>query len=553
MKNVSGISGVIIFTLATLLFSCKNENVPTVTTAAVTNITGTTATSGGTIVFKRSGKIISKGVCWSTGISPTVADTKTIEGGGFGNFLSEITGLKEATVYYVRAYATNSAGTGYGMAMSFTTSSPTVTDMDGNIYQTVIIGYQTWMAENLKTTKYNDGTSIPLITINEEWSKLTTPGYCWYNNEEATYKNTYGALYNWYAVNTGKLCPTGWHVPTMYEEWETLIIYLGGHRIAGGKLKEAGLDHWTRLNTGSTNETGFTALPGGIRNHDGTYLEIGVGGYWWSSTEADLTHAWGRDLLCAGPSTGEVFEYKRSSYSVRCIKDSVDAYVKVPEKVEINPDENPLTQYKQSLPPSEGYIAVLNKDGKWGYVNNDGKVRIECHYEGVSSFKNGKAVVKISSEEDWQTTYHYIDANGNDLGLFFRQIDGTSCDEATVAISDILVQTDFLRNCPDGVMSVYYEGDEGSSGVTFYPNVNIEQLIAKLAKTDNEFGPFYKKFDGSSLEFKDGDFNMYITVNKDAEGIVTSINFSRNYHSMGAHKTFTPKGTGVMVSEGTGA
>ena len=216
-------------------------------------------------------------------------------------------------------------------------------------------------------------------------------------------------------------------------------------------------------------------------------------------------------------------------------------------------DENPLTQYKQSLPPSEGYIAVLNNDGKWGYVYEDGKVLIECQYEGVSSFKNGKAVVKIASDVDWQTKYRYIDANGNDLGLFFSQIDGTSCDEATVAISDILVQTDFLRNCSDGVMSVYYQGDEGSGGETFYPNINIEQLIAKLARTDTEFGPVYKKFDGNSLEFKDGDFNIYITVNKNSEGIVTSINFSRNYHSMGSHKIFTPKGTGVMVSEGSGA
>jgi hypothetical protein len=216
--------------------------------------------------------------------------------------------------------------------------------------------------------------------------------------------------------------------------------------------------------------------------------------------------------------------------------------------------EVPLTQYKQSLPPSEGLIPVRNKDDKWGYVNSDGKVRIECQYEGVSSFKNDKAVVKISSDEDWQKNYHYIHANGNDLGLFFSQIDGTSCAEASVTISDIgLEQTDFLRNCPDGIRSVNYQGDEGSSGETFYPNVNIEQLIDKLARTDNEFGPIYKKFNGSSLEFKDGDVNISITVNKNAEGIVTSIDFSRNYHSMGTHKTFKPKEIGVMVSEHSGA
>jgi len=162
--------------------------------------------------------------------------------------------------------------------------SGTMTDRDGNVYTSVTIGTQTWMVENLKTTKYKDGTDIPLVTDDTEWANLNTPGYCWYNNDAATYKNSYGALYNWYAVSTGKLCPTGWHVPTD-AEWTTLTTYLGGESVAGGKLKELGTTHWTTPNTGATNETGFAALPGGYIYYDGTFDFIGNIGGWWSATE----------------------------------------------------------------------------------------------------------------------------------------------------------------------------------------------------------------------------------------------------------------------------
>jgi uncharacterized protein (TIGR02145 family) len=136
-----------------------------------------------------------------------------------------------------------------------------VTDIDGNVYNTVTIGDQVWMAENLKTTKLNDGTSISNAIDNIAWASLSTPGYCWFINNRATYE-IYGALYNWYAVYTDKLCPTGWHVPSN-SEWTTLTDHLGGAEVAGGKLKESGSSHWASPNTGATNVTGFTALPGG--------------------------------------------------------------------------------------------------------------------------------------------------------------------------------------------------------------------------------------------------------------------------------------------------
>ncbi len=156
------------------------------------------------------------------------------------------------------------------------------------------------MAENLKTTQYNDGTDIPLVTEVTEWINLNTPGYCWYDNDEATYKEIYGALYNWFAVNSGKLCPAGWHIPTD-DEWKILTGNTGWESTTGGTLKETGTTHWMSPNTGATNETGFTALPGGYRHSSiGTYGQMSNTGYWWSSTQASGISAWNRELSAAG-------------------------------------------------------------------------------------------------------------------------------------------------------------------------------------------------------------------------------------------------------------
>lgn len=295
-----------------------------VTTGTISNISYTTATGGGNITFSAVARN-TRGVCWSTSPNPTIElSTKTTNGTGLGSFTSEITGLSPNTTYHVRAYATNSAGTGYGTQLSFTTPD-TITDADGNVYNTVIIGTQVWTAENLKTTKYNDGSNIPLVTDNTSWGNLTTPGYCWYNNDAANHKNVYGALYNWYAVNTGKLCPAGWHVPSD-TEWTTLTDYLGGESIAGGKLKstgtiEDGTGLWHRPNPGATNETGFTAVPGGYRYVDGTFCNIGSDGQWWSSTATFSTDALCRFMLCNNNSVSSFYYNKKKGNSVRCVRD----------------------------------------------------------------------------------------------------------------------------------------------------------------------------------------------------------------------------------------
>jgi uncharacterized protein (TIGR02145 family) len=191
---------------------------------------------------------------------------------------------------------------------------------DGETYKTVKIGTQTWMAENLKTTKFNDGTFIPFVTDNTEWSNLTTPGYCWYNNNEAAYKATYGALYNWHTVSTGKLCPTGWHVPSDVE-WTTLTSFLGGGSVALDKLKEIGLTHWLTRNTGATNETSFTALPGGYRGYDGTFGGVGDYSGWWSSTELSSASAFAREMGYGYTDVKRLNGDKLDGFSVRCLQD----------------------------------------------------------------------------------------------------------------------------------------------------------------------------------------------------------------------------------------
>jgi uncharacterized protein (TIGR02145 family) len=173
----------------------------------------------------------------------------------------------------------------------------TVTDIDGNVYHTVTIGTQTWMVENLKTTHYRDGEAIPYVTDSAIWNGLSTPAYCFYNNDAVANKATYGALYNWYTASSPKLCPVGWHVPTD-AEWTTLMTYLGGQIVAGGKLKEQGTAHWNSPNTGADNSTGFTAVPGGCRTMGLIqFYEIGTFGYWWSSTETSAKFAWYRYIL----------------------------------------------------------------------------------------------------------------------------------------------------------------------------------------------------------------------------------------------------------------
>lgn len=248
--------------------------------------------------------------------------------------------------YTVRLAASNSYGSGIKIKTNYVTVSvfiktDSVTDhRDGHVYKTVRIGDQWWMAENLATTKFADSTDIPLITDNSTWSSLSSPGFCWYKNDSATYAGTYGALYNWYVVNTNKLCPTGWHVPAN-DEWTKLVNYLiaNGYNYDGttteNKIAKAlASDNGWMLSsaTGSVgntdypekrNATSFTALPGGDRNTSGEFFSLGTYGFWWSSTESSTIEAYSRYLYYYYTNLRIIgIANKVNGYSVRCLKDN---------------------------------------------------------------------------------------------------------------------------------------------------------------------------------------------------------------------------------------
>jgi uncharacterized protein (TIGR02145 family) len=176
------------------------------------------------------------------------------------------------------------------------------------------------MAGDLKTTKYNDGSAIPNVTNNSEWISLATGAYCLYNNDIIN-KTLYGALYNWFSVSSGNLCPDGWHVPSD-SEWFTLIDFLGGEAVAGGKLKQSGQSTWLSPNTGATNESGFTALPSGDRiGADGSFYNLGGFAIYWTSDESSFSQAINRVLESNNTNFRIGYDNKTAGFSVRCIKD----------------------------------------------------------------------------------------------------------------------------------------------------------------------------------------------------------------------------------------
>jgi uncharacterized protein (TIGR02145 family) len=258
-------------------------------TREITEIAKTEAASGGIITTDGDGFISSCGVCWSLESNPDTSDFKTNEGNRFEEFRSSLTGLMPDTVYHVRAYAINQAGLSYGNELTFRTlpdiSYGSVMDVVGNTYRTVKIGTQEWMAENLKAHYYNDATPIPLASEDSAWASVTSPAYSYPENIDLW--KLYGSFYNFYAVQTDKLCPAGWRLPSD-TDWETLISYLGGQSVAGGKLKEIGTGHWTSPNAGATNEYGFTGIGGGLRSTVGPYYSVGEGEYYWSTTQPSI-------------------------------------------------------------------------------------------------------------------------------------------------------------------------------------------------------------------------------------------------------------------------
>ncbi|MFN8207516.1 MAG: fibrobacter succinogenes major paralogous domain-containing protein [Bacteroidales bacterium] len=240
-----------------------------------------------------------------------------------GNSTVEINQLvygASETEYHYRVKAENRKGIVYSDDHAFVTLPKSVYCPDGSSYKVVKIGTQAWMAENLRTTVFNDNTSISLATDSANWFGTPSSKYCWFSFNEGAYSQPYGALYNWYAVNTGKLCPTGWHVPSD-EDWNILVSYLGGESFAGNKLKEAGDTHWAGTNEAG-NESGFSALPGGVLDPLQKFQFLGMMAFFWSSTAIDQQNAIDRILYYnqASVTTPEQGQKKVSGLSVRCVR-----------------------------------------------------------------------------------------------------------------------------------------------------------------------------------------------------------------------------------------
>ena len=324
--KASSVFYVLVIGLLLLSSGCSKDdplNVPVLTTAEVTNIGAGTAVSGGNITDDGGALVTGRGVCWSKSKTPTISDSKTDDGTGSGNFISNISGLEPNTTYHVRAFATSGKNTGYGTTYSFTTKDGVV-DVQGNVYKIVTIGQQTWMAENLKYLPEVVGPATGLNTIPYYY----VPSYDGkdVNAAKDTYNyKTYGVLYNMLAAMAGSasstanpsgvqgVCPTGWHLPSD-AEWTQLMVYLKGKDVAGDKLKEAGTAHWFSGNK-ATNETGFTALPGGSRGSTGMFYNDGSSGIWWTASEGRITVIYSND-------SGVLIHIakKESGLSVRCVK-----------------------------------------------------------------------------------------------------------------------------------------------------------------------------------------------------------------------------------------
>jgi uncharacterized protein (TIGR02145 family) len=368
--------------------------VPVLLTSFISDIRSNTASVGNIIVSDGGSGILKAGVCWDTLPGPTTDGSKTIDNLHEKVFLSHLSGLSSNKTYFVRAYAANSVGTAYGEEKTVKTttgpeikglkklfskgpnrtptetpvSTPTsntvinkkdsstrsvkvrsvvmvphdqktlydsvktenVTDIDKNVYNSVTIGSQVWMKENLKVTRYRDGTPIPNITDNKEWSTLTKGSYCWYSNDQANANSALGALYNWYAVvDTRQLCPDGWHVATD-ADWKTLEIFLGtsnnktagtGKRVSGKASDIKNATGWIKQGKG-TNATDFSALAAGFRfAYDGKFSNQGLDGCWWTASEDKGNFAWLRNMYFYLTDIYRVSDNKNSGFSVRCIRE----------------------------------------------------------------------------------------------------------------------------------------------------------------------------------------------------------------------------------------
>lgn len=322
--------------IALVFIGCENNEPETaaIVTEEVKNVTAISAESGGKIIAEGSDEVLSRGICWSKIQNPTLSDSVLMDSDGLSSFTNNILHLNAKQTYYVRAFLITSHDTLYGNQVEFTTPDyilfnpeleyGTVTDIDGNVYKTITIGTQTWMAENLKVTRFRNGEAIANETDLNKWGhfQITTSAWCWYNNDISN-KQVYGALYNWYAASDPRnIAPEGWHVSSA-EDWQTLAQYLGGYgNASGNRLKETTTAHWRLwdFNRLASNNTGFTALAGGkVASPSFGFMGLGLDyAYFWTSTGT-----WDGSTCCYLSSNISLDNLQPNcrGFSVRCVKD----------------------------------------------------------------------------------------------------------------------------------------------------------------------------------------------------------------------------------------
>jgi len=372
--------------------------------------------------------------------------------------------------------------------IGITKSALPLFDVDGNGYNIVEIGSQVWMAENLKTTKYNDGTLIPNVTGNTAWAGLNTDAYCWYNNDAATYKGTYGALYNWYTANTGKLCPTGWHVPSSVE-WSTFENYLifNGYNYDGTTSGNnyakalASTTLWTYSeNTGAVgntdypskrNATGFSAVPSGYRSSIGPFNAIEEVTAWWSSSRYNSTYPGERWMAWSTPNLSWAGDHEQTGNPVRCLKNAtagilpVDAGVLTYDNIGTAGEENWYrfltgmagTYVIQTYGSTDTYMYLFDSD-QTSIITEDN--------DGAGSGNNSKIVQNLNAN-----TWYYIKIRGYNNSVTGSYSIGVNALPASPTAGNVTVTYDGLfhnaeGSVPNGILIVWYDAAAGGNVTT---------------------------------------------------------------------------------------
>ncbi len=316
---------VLFMSIAMIFMACRKStdiSLSTVSTLPPLAVSSSAATLAISVESDGGSHIIDCGFYIGTSQDPETSGQRFQVGSDTGIFVGQLSGLTPDVQYFAKAFAKNGKGENLGSLIDFHTPA-TVKDYDNNVYETVQLANQVWMAENLKTTTYRNGDPIGTTTpATADITGESNPKYQWpYDGSEAN-ADLYGRLYTAWALSDSRgLCPTGWHVPSD-PEWTILTDLLGGETYGGGYLKERGTANWDTPNEGATNETLFNALPGGSRNDaSGTFTDSGAGAYFWSSTDYDSEDTWYRHLTAGSVEIGRIGGSKKAGFSVRCIKD----------------------------------------------------------------------------------------------------------------------------------------------------------------------------------------------------------------------------------------